>query len=483
MPDERLLNALDEGIARLRAGGSVEGSVAASREIEDELHPLLDAAARLREAAPEHFPEDARDFTRARLMTGVRNTEAASMPARRRWSWQRALVGPGLIAAAVVLALLLSLRPTQAPNTAEAATTLTVLQGNVLVETSRGAIDGRSGAQLKAGDRVTTAAGSKAVLTFPDGSTVTLDADTEITIDAVLDSQGRVSVLLTQERGNTWTHVPPELGSRQIEIDTPTAHVETTQGAFSTNVEASSGRTEVGANTGSLQVTSGDQRTSVSQGSRTSVEASGAVAPTSPVAPATNELVIRVSGPAIAFVTDPGGATVGVLAPGVSVNQIPGATVTRDGSDLIIRIPEAAADGYTVGVHGTTGGSVQVTSASASGSTDTQAISIGSGQDYKLGLNGASGQLAPPILEQADAAKPANVTIPPLVIAAATASAARPEPSRTPIATSTQTPNPTSTPTSTAVPTKAPATPVPARTPITNVAPLQPSDATFDSVP
>jgi hypothetical protein len=197
--------------------------------------------------------------------------------------------------------------------------------------------------------------------------------------------------------------------------------------------------------------------------------------------------VIRISGPAIAFVTDPGGATVGVLAPGVSVNQIPGATVTRDGSDLIIRIPEAAADGYTVGVHGTTGGSVQVTSASASGSTDTQAISIGSGQDYSMGLNGASAQLAPPVLEQSDAAKPANVTIPPLVIAAATASAAKPEPSRTPIATSTQapsqTPDPTATPTSTPVPTKVPATLVPARTPITNLAPLQPSDPTLDSAP
>ena len=306
----------------------------------------------------------------------------------------------------------------------------------------------RVSAMLRPGDRVVTSDGSRAVLTFLDGSTVTLEANTDVTINSVLDERGQVLVKLTQERGETWTHVPPDLGARQIEIDTPTARVQTNEAAFSTSVEPASGRTEVGAGSGSIQVSSGSQRTDVTGGNRTSVDTAGVVAPTSAAAPVRRELVVRIAGPALGFVTDASGATAGVLLPGYTVSQISGASVSRDEGTIVIRIPEPAPGAFRIGLHGSGSGTVQV-GVTAGGISEATTLSVADGQDWSIKLDLGSQALALGVPAQQDsvAAGPANVAIPERIIAAATAVAAK-EPTQPP---PSKTPAPSATPTRTPV--------------------------------
>src|SRR5439155_10701242 len=122
----------------------------------------------------------------------------------------RWLLAPALVGAAV-LAFLLGPRISRAPDTAEAATVLTVLGGEVQVQTSSGLLAGRSGMALREGDRVVTGEDGRAVLSFVDGSSVTLDQKTEILIRTAGSSTGTAQVKLDQRTGNTWTDVPATL--------------------------------------------------------------------------------------------------------------------------------------------------------------------------------------------------------------------------------------------------------------------------------
>jgi hypothetical protein len=179
---------------------------------------------------------------------------------------------------------------------------------------------------------------------------------------------------------------------------------------------------------------------------------------------------VRISGPAWGFVTDPSGATIGMLAPGYPVNQIPGATASRDGANTLIRIPQPPPGRYSIGLHGVSGGTVQVGSA-LSGVSDTASVALIDGQDWSIGLavDAQAVAFGLPVLQSSAAAKPANVAIPDRVIAAATAISAKPE------ATKTAKP-PTLTPTPTRTPTK------PAPTPVSFATPVRATDATVDSV-
>src|SRR5690606_36376416 len=119
-----------------------------------------------------------------------------------------------------------------ASNVAVAGPILTVLKGEVLVETDEAIVTGRSGMLLEPNDRVRTLAGALAVLTFFDGSTVTLAPETVVRIKQVGEQEGTLHAVLVQEKGHTWTYVPEGLGPADIRIGTPNAAVATRNGAF-----------------------------------------------------------------------------------------------------------------------------------------------------------------------------------------------------------------------------------------------------------
>jgi len=106
-----------------------------------------------------------------------------------------------------------------------ATTTLTIIGGDVLVSSDgvsfQAATDGDA---VRAGTTIRTSASGYAVITYFDGSTVSVDPATTLRI-AVLgaDPDGRTTILMRQDLGRTWHSVQKLLsGSSRYEVTTPT---------------------------------------------------------------------------------------------------------------------------------------------------------------------------------------------------------------------------------------------------------------------
>ena len=189
-------------------------------------------------------------------------------------------------------------------------------------------------------DRIITSANARAVLTFFDGSTVTLEPDTVLVIRSVQRQDEQLVARLIQEQGRTWTHVPEGLGPADLTIETPNAAAETHGGSVTFETAVADGRTQVAAGSGAVSVQSGGDRADVPTGSRSSVESSGSLTQPSVSPQAVRELAVSIDGADYAHVIDPSGATIGVVAPGVPVNQVNGASVSSAGGRILLRIPE-----------------------------------------------------------------------------------------------------------------------------------------------
>lgn len=461
MSDKRLSQALDRSLKAVMAGASIEDCLQQYPNLRQELRPLLEAALRLQPVSIE-MAEEAKEYYRRRMMADIRASRS-SRPARRAaFSWPRLLLVPTL-AAALVAALVISLTTTQAPDGAEAATLLTVLQGQVLVENAAGTVTAQNGMQLRPGDRILTEGNGRAVLTFVDGSTVTLDGNTEIAIRSVSDQQGKLHVRLSQAKGQTWTHAPGDLSAADIEIETPSGRLLAANASFMTTVDAS-GRTMIGAHSGALQLQTGNQRSAVQVGQRVVIDSPGVITTTT-VDDAAKELVIRVSGAFHVYVTDPSGSTVGTLAPGVPVSQVTGATAKREGNGVVIRIPDARPGSYRIVLRSTGAGGVEVFASLADVGRDSIAMRVSPDEDWGVLL-----VLQQDLIGFAQADKLTNPDQPNVAIAGraaeravATADALTPSPVatgspavRTPTVTQTPTPVVTRTPTDTTEPARTP---------------------------
>jgi hypothetical protein len=116
-----------------------------------------------------------------------------------------------LLSAILALALLAPAVTAHAAPVAQAGSaTLTILAGQAQVQPAGGAFAvARDGQTVGVGARVRTGGGSRAVLTFFDGSTATLDPDTEVSLDRV-ESSGNQGGLLTGVGlavGRVWAQV------------------------------------------------------------------------------------------------------------------------------------------------------------------------------------------------------------------------------------------------------------------------------------
>src|SRR4051812_8761558 len=104
-----------------------------------------------------------------------------------------------LLAMLLTMALLFPSASTQAAPLDQANTaTLTIIAGQAQVQSPGGSgfAPAGDGQTVAVGARVRTGPGSRAVLTFFDGSTATLDPETEISLDRV-DPSGNQGGLLT----------------------------------------------------------------------------------------------------------------------------------------------------------------------------------------------------------------------------------------------------------------------------------------------
>jgi hypothetical protein len=165
--------------------------------------------------------------------------------------------------------------PFSPPSVLASNCTLTILNGNILIRDNGSAAweNGADGMTLAAGSQVKTASESQALLTFFEGSTVRLGADTELEIEQAnrVDNQ-YTAIVLKQYLGQTWSIVVKLTDPRsKYEIHTPSAVAMVRGTQFVTTVN-DDGNTQVQVNEGVVAVEGSGNEVSVPAGYNVQVE-------------------------------------------------------------------------------------------------------------------------------------------------------------------------------------------------------------------
>lgn len=227
-----------------------------------------------------------------------------------------------------------------------ASTSLTILSGDVSVRHGNGAfVAAVDGETLSEGDAVRTAADARAILTYFEGSTVTIEPASELSIDnAETRADGGTVVVMTQTLGRTW-HVVTKLitGSSKYEVKTPASTASVRGTEFQVDVDATV--TTVATTEGTVvahvdgPASSGATldvpvKAGMTQTQKKNAPASPAKTATEPERKAT-VTVASTNG----LVTDAAGRTNGITPSGKVVVQTPGAQVKRVDGKIVVTLP------------------------------------------------------------------------------------------------------------------------------------------------
>lgn len=250
------------------------------------------------------------------------------------------------VAVAFVFFLALALTGLLVPPSARvalgASTTLTIVGGEVLVRSGSGDFTpGADGMILSAGDTIRTADGGRAVLTYFDGSTVTVEPSTVLVIvEASANADGSTSIVMSQGAGHTW-HVVMKLlksGSR-YEVRTPAATAAVRGTQFDVLDEA--GVTTLTTFEGAV-ATSDPQRTVevvVAAGRTTTASVAAPPEPSRPIAEAQRTVTVEVTAKD-GLVVDALGRSNG-FKDGKLVLQTPGAQAKVVDGKLVVVLRDA----------------------------------------------------------------------------------------------------------------------------------------------
>jgi len=251
--------------------------------------------------------------------------------------------------------------PSPAPAQGAVTATLSVLAAPVeRIGGDAGAPEpGISGMNLAEGDRVRTGAGGVALVTFLNGSTVTLLPDTEVTVKQAPTGRAKAAgIRMLIHAGRVWARVVQAAGSRStltLESNdyTATAH----DGLI--GAEQAAGDFVCWTRRGTLWLTdrSGQTDTVLLAGQRARVRF-GVPVLTGPFAPSASTLQIRTTGPVVPLVRMPDGSqAAGFLAPDVEVNQVFGSlTEAKGGQRWLVEVPGGHEGPYILILTGTGAG-------------------------------------------------------------------------------------------------------------------------------
>jgi outer membrane protein assembly factor BamB len=233
-----------------------------------------------------------------------------------------------LIAAIVIVGAsqLLEVEPASASSC-----TLTIFRGEVSLQQPETAdwISANDGMSLVAGDKIKTAPESNALITFLDGSTVEMEPETELSIvkvDATED--GSSSVGIKQWVGRTWSRVARLVDAESTyEVETLSA-VAVARGTLIDTEVTPEGTTTGKAFEGAIEILTDDQQLLLPAGQEIIIPMDGSASDPSDVSPPASQLRVAVSSEAWLQLIDPLGRSVGIVPPGIELNQIPSATAS-----------------------------------------------------------------------------------------------------------------------------------------------------------
>ncbi len=343
-----LARVLEECIARLRQGESVEDCLAKYPEMRSQIEPRLNMVHSVY-CLPGVSPSDKfQSAARARLMSRIRQQPAQEREAKPKPRttiidglkvvsqkiWQPVLQAkkvaiPVTVAVIVILAVVLSGMPyftSPAPALASQST-LSILSGTVEIQ---GPGDDKSrrgsdGDVLDAGTRVKTDSDSHALLTFFEGSTIKLEPNTFVEIQKVELTDGQpATIVLTQWLGRTWSRVVKmtDPGSH-YRIETPSATAIVRGTLFTTEV-TETGFTRVATTEGLVSVIAQGEEVYLPANLQTHIETGEVPSLPETLPDPESEVIITIDMPAIGSVTDPNNSSTGMLPDGESYNQILG---------------------------------------------------------------------------------------------------------------------------------------------------------------
>jgi len=135
-----------------------------------------------------------------------------------------------------------------------AATTVTIISGDIQVRhgATGSFVSATDGEVLTAGDTIRTADGARAVFTYFEGSTVSIEPNSELTIETASSlTDGSTVVVMQQNFGRTW-HVVTKLitGNSKYEVKTPASTASVRGTAF--EVDSDGERTVVTTTEGTV---------------------------------------------------------------------------------------------------------------------------------------------------------------------------------------------------------------------------------------
>jgi hypothetical protein len=232
-----------------------------------------------------------------------------------------------------------------------AATTITIISGDIQVRHGAGSFaPANDGDVLAPGDTVRTGDGARAVLTYFEGSTVSLEPNTDLAIeDASTLTDGSTIIVMQQNLGRTW-HVVTKLvtGGSKYEVKTPasTASVRGTTFTVDVALEDALPVATVTTTEGTVVHSAPDpqepsRRVSVpvTAGTAEKIKKGATPAPVAPAPEPQRKVTVEV-GAGNSLVVDPLGRTNGFTRGGKRVIQTPGTTVKKDGDRVIVVLPD-----------------------------------------------------------------------------------------------------------------------------------------------
>ena len=250
-------------------------------------------------------------------------------------------------------------------STVSVTATLSVLRGRVtrIAATSPSEEQARDGVDLEVGDRVRTGSDSIALVTFLDGTTVTIEPDSEVEIQAVELGADLSRIRLRVELGKVWARVARMLApTSEVSLESNAATAAVRDGLIGAG--QAGGEFTCWTNSGDLTVRDAEGRELLvlRPGQKTTVR-SGEAPRAVPFAVNRTTLRVEASG-AVAplLATADTSRVAGFVAPGVEVNQVFGSlTQAKPDGVRLLEVPAGTPGPFTVVFEGLRAGPFEVT--------------------------------------------------------------------------------------------------------------------------
>ena len=267
-------------------------------------------------------------------------------------------------AVAVALAMALAAIEARAAASSGAGNTatLTVLAPPVdrVAAGAAGMEPGVNGMSLGEGDRIKTGAAGQALITFLDGSTVTVQPNADVTVKQTVE-RGATGVRLLIHAGRVWARVVRSAG-RRAPLSLESNEYAATAHDGLIGAERTGGEFVCWTRRGEVRLTDRSGQTDVvlMAGRRARAHFGSPVVP-EPFVPSASVIEIKTTGPVVPLVRMPDGRTAaGFLADRVEVNQVFGSLTEGEGTRWLVEVPGGQAGAYSLILTGTAEGPFNV---------------------------------------------------------------------------------------------------------------------------